>query len=379
MFTYQKTNRYFAQIGNGLEELGKIELEQLGGVDVQEAYRGLYFQADQHTLYRINYRSRLCTRITAPLLKFDCHSAKYLHKTAIKMPWEDLLDKNGSFIISATTANSKIKHSQYAAQCLKDAIVDRFRDKFGVRPSVDKENPDLWLDLHIGNNKASISLNTSGDSLHRRGYRLESTEAPMQESLAAAIITLTGWSGEKTLVDPMCGSGTLLCEAAIKHCQIPTGFARKRFGFMAMPDYDEAVWEKVKQQEDKKIQNLPKKLIRGSDMDKKAIDVAKTNLAALAQGKNITLSVKRFQDIEEIDNAVIVCNPPYGIRMKQKTDMGLFMEEFGNFLKRKCTGSTAYIYLGKKELIKKVGLKPAWKKPLMSGGLDGVLAKYELY
>lgn len=379
MFTYQKTNRYFAQTGDGFEDLASNEIEKLGGEDVKKAYRGIYFQADKKTLYRINYRSQLCTRITAPLLQFDCHSTKYLYKTAIKLPWQDLLKKNGNFIISATTSNSKLKHSQYAAQCLKDAIVDQFRDAFGERPSVSKENPDLWLDLHIDKNKALISLDTSGGSLHKRGYRVESTEAPMQESLAAAIISLTEWDGNQPLVDPMCGSGTLLSEALIHYCQIPASFNRKRFGFMAMPDYDADVWKKVKREEDEKEIPLPKGLIRGSDISGQAIKAARKNLKILPSGSSVDLMVKSYQELGEIRDAVIVCNPPFGIRLQKRDDIGLFMEDFGNFLKRKCTNSTAYLYLGKRELLKKVGLRPAWKKPLMSGGLDGVLAKYELY
>jgi putative N6-adenine-specific DNA methylase len=295
------------------------------------------------------------------------------------MPWQDLLKKNGSFVISATTSNTKIRHSQYAAQCLKDAIADQFRDTFGERPSVSKEDPDLWIDLHIDNNKALISIDTSGESLHKRGYRVASIEAPMQESLAAAILSLTQWDGSTPLIDPMCGSGTLLSEALILYCHIPASFNRTRFGFMSMPDYDPVVWEKVKNEEDKKIKKLPKGLIMGSDISSQAVKAARTNLTMIPHGANVDVQVKPYQEINGIQNATIVCNPPYGIRLQKKSDMGLFMEEFGNFLKRKCTGSSAYLYLGKKALLKNVGLKPAWKKPLMSGGLDGVLAKYDLY
>lgn len=379
MFSYQKTNRYFAQIANGLEEVGQKELALLGATEIKEAYRGLYFQADKETLYRINYRSRVCSRVSASLLRFDCHSTKYLYKTALKMPWDELLQKNSKFIISATTSNSYLKHSLYAAQCLKDAIADYFTNKYGIRPSIDKENPDLWLDLHIDKNKANISLNTSGDSLHKRGYRLESVEAPMQESLAAAIIDLSQWDGEKNLIDPMCGSGTLLSEALIKYCRLPAAFARKKFGFMSMPDYDHKIWQRVKEEEDDKIRSLPSGLISGSDQANRAVKAARRNLRVVKFGSKIALQTRRYQEIAEINNAVIICNPPYGIRLNKKSDMGSFMEEFGNFLKRRCTGSTAYIYLGKRELIKKVGLKPSWKKPIMTGGLDGVLAKYELY
>ena len=379
MFSYQKTNRYFAQIANGLEDIGEQELGMLGAKEIKQAYRGLYFEADPATLYRINYCSRLCSTISASLLRFDCHSTKYLYKTAMKMPWETLLQKDGKFIISATTSNSRLKHSLYAAQCLKDAIADYFTNKFGIRPSIDKENPDLWLDLHIDKNKANISLNTSGDSLHKRGYRVESVEAPMQESLAAAIIDFSEWDGSQPLIDPMCGSGTLLSEALIKQCRLPAGFSRKKFGFMSMPDFDKKIWRKVKEEADSQIRPLPAGLLIGSDQDSRVLKAARKNLQVLKGGERVVLKAREYQEIKEIENSAIVCNPPYGIRLNKKTDMGDFMEEFGNFLKRRCTSSTAYIYLGKKELIKKVGLKPTWKKPLMTGGLDGVLAKYDLY
>ncbi|MCK5227335.1 MAG: class I SAM-dependent RNA methyltransferase, partial [Desulfobulbaceae bacterium] len=167
MFTYQKTNRYFAQIASGLEELGATELSELGATDTKPAFRGIYFDADKETLYRINYMSRLFTTVLAPLLRFDCHSTKYLYKTAKKINWQDLLTLDTTFAISANVTHSRIRHSQYAAQCMKDAIVDLFRDKTGKRPSVDTKDPDVRLNLHVENNKATIYLDTSGGSLHR--------------------------------------------------------------------------------------------------------------------------------------------------------------------------------------------------------------------
>jgi putative N6-adenine-specific DNA methylase len=379
MFSYQKNNRYFAQVAEGVELIAAKEISELGATEVKESYRGLYFSADKATLYRINLCSRLCSTITASLILFDCHSSKYLYKTAIKQPWELLLDEDKSFVISATVANSKIKHSQYAAQVLKDAIVDYFRERSGRRPSIDKRTPDLWLDLYISNNKATISINTSGESLHRRGYRAESVEAPMQETLAATIIKFSGWDGSKPLIDPMCGSGTLLCEALMQYANIPANMLRQHFGFQTLPDFDPTIWETVKNEAAAGIRTIPAGLIIGSDSDSEAIQSAKTNAANIGAGKKIHFSTKAFQKLPEIKNSVIVCNPPYGIRLKKKNEAEALLEEFGNFLKQSCTGSTAFIYLGKKELLKSVGLKPSWKKNLNNGGLEGVLAKYNLY
>jgi len=379
LFAYQKTSRYFAQTADGVTDLASLELSALGAKEITPAFRGLYFNADHETLYRINLASSLCTRITAPLLLFDCHSTNYLQQTAAKIPWHLLLNEDQTFAITATVVNSAINHSQYAALCLKDVIVDYFRDRCGKRPSIDRRTPDLWIDLHIDKNKATISIDTSGGSLHRRGYRTESMEAPMQETLAAAIIKASEWDGDQPLIDPMCGSGTLLGEALLHYCRIPAAFQRQRFGFMALPDFDPELWEKVLDNAQAQVRLLPPGLISGSDISSQAIATARANLDGLPYGTEIQLGTQPFQKIAKIENAIIVCNPPYGIRLKSKDQAADLLEEFGTFLKHRCTGSTAYLYLGKRELLKSVGLRPRWKKPLKSGGLDGVLAKYELY
>ncbi len=379
MFSYLNNNRFFAQIADGFSEIAEAELSELGATNIDPVYRGLHFSADQKSLYRINFQSRLCSRITAPLITFDCHSTKYLYKTAIKMPWRELLDTRNSFAIKATVNKSKINHSQYAALCLKDAIVDFFKKDGGRRPNIDRRNPDLWLDLYINNNRATISLDLSGGSLHRRGYRDDAVEAPMQETLAAAIIRLTEWQGERPLIDPMCGSGTLLAEALMSYCQIPAGFLRPHFGFEMMPDFNQELWQTVESDAENGIKKLPGDLICGSDIFKPASATARENLANLPHGDQIVIKTMPFQEIDSLTNTTIVCNPPYGLRMKNTAEAAELIEDFGNFLKRKCTGSTAYIYLGRRELLKSVGLHPSWKKPLKAGGLDGVLAKYELY
>ena len=379
MFTYEHDRRFFGQIGQGLEDQGAIELQELGATEVTPAYRGLYFNATTEALYRINYSARMLTRILAPLLRFDCHSTKYLYQTAIKMPWHEMLRKDGSFIISSRAANSKINHSQYAAQCLKDAIADHFKSRFGVRPSIDKDNPDLWLDLHIDKDKATISIDTSGGSLHRRGYRKDTVEAPIQESLGAAIIRLSEWQGERPLVDPMCGSGTLLSEALMHYCRFPAGCLRQRFGFEAMPDFHRTAWLEVKREMDSKSRTLPEGLIRGNDLSANAVRASRTNLGQLDHGSGVIVSKGGYQKLDGIEDSVIVCNPPHGIRLGREQDMGMFMKEFGDFLKQRCTGSSAFLYFGKRDLLKRIGLRPAWKKPLVSGGQEGVLARYDMY
>jgi len=379
MFTYQKSGRFFAQIAEGLEGPGRKELQELGAQDIKPGHRGFYFSADKASLYRLNYCSRLLSRILAPLLRFDCHSAKYLYKTACKIDWPSLINLQNTFAVKANVSHSKITHSQYASLCLKDAIVDVFRNKTGKRPNVETKTPDVLFNLYIQNNKATIYLDTSGASLHRRGYRLQSIAAPMQEIVAAAIIRLSGWNGNKPLVDPMCGSGTLLCEAMMHYCRIPAGYLRKKFGFESLPDFDAKIWASVRQKTDSRIRELPPGLISGSDKSGEAIEAARANSASFSQGKNIELSVRPFQDIDSLEKTVIVCNPPYGIRMDTDDKIRDFMKQTGDFLKQRCKGGEAYLYFGNRELIKSIGLKPDWKKILISGGMDGRLVKYDLY
>lgn len=379
MFTYQKTQRYFGQLADDLETLGVQELESLGAHDIKPSFRGIFFSASRSDLYKIVYSARLFSRFLAPLLRFDCHSPKYLYKTGGKIKWTDIIKIDHTFAINANVSHSRIKHSQYAAQCLKDAIVDQFMNSLGRRPSVDTTNPDVRLNLHIQNNKATIALDIAGNSLHRRGYRLETVEAPMQETVAAALIKMTDWQGERPLVDIMCGSGTIVAEALMHSCRIPAGLLRPGFGLKHMPDFNRNVWKKVKSQVDSLMRPLPNDLICASDAAKAAISAARTNIGRLPEGDKVRFTQKKFQDIPKIENATIVSNPPYGLRMKVGKDSKTFARELGDFLKQRCQGSTAYLYFGKREMIKSIGLRPTWKKPLENGGLDGRLVKYELY
>ncbi|HNY64096.1 MAG TPA: THUMP domain-containing protein [Deltaproteobacteria bacterium] len=379
VFSYLRNNRYFAQVADGIEDLGAGELTSLGASDVKPTFRGVYFSADKPTLYRINYTSRLLTHVFAPLVSFDCHSTKYLYKTARTLPWPELMGLEETFMISSNVSHSKIRHSQYAALVLKDAIVDTFNERYGKRPDVERIHPDLVFNLHIFNNKATIYLDTSGGSLHRRGYRKEAVGAPMQETLAAAIVELSGWDGSTPLYDPMCGSGTLLCEALMRYCRIPSGYLRTSFGFEHLPDFDRAVWVRVKKGEDKAIRELPRGLVSGSDASGEAVSTARANASRLKGEDRVVLKKSRYQEIGGLQGHTIVCNPPYGIRMKGQDDMKTFIREFGDFLKQKCQGSTAFVYFGDRSLVKSVGLRSTWKKPLKNGPLDGRLVRYDLY
>lgn len=379
MYLYQKSNIYFAQVSDDIKDIAESELVSLGARETRPVYRGISFKADLRTLYNLNYCSRLASRFLAPLIRFDCHSERYLYKTALNLKWEEFLSPSMTFAVFSSVANSSIKHSRYAALCLKDAVVDYFKGNAGRRPSINTASPDLWLNLHIENNEATISIDTSGGSLHRRGYRKDAVTAPMAETLAAAIIQHSGWDGVTPLHDPFCGSGTLLCEAYLYAGNTPPGILRGKYGFEMMPDFDGGIWNSVKHEAERKIIPVRRGLISGSDISPEAVRSSIKNCSVIDIKKVVEIKKKDIFDMESIERKIIIGNPPYGIRQGANLDLMKFYERLGDFLKRRCRGSTAYLYFGERKYIKSVGLKPSWKKPLSNGGLDGRLVKYEMY
>ncbi|MBW1820767.1 MAG: class I SAM-dependent RNA methyltransferase [Deltaproteobacteria bacterium] len=378
-YKYQRDSRYFVKIAEGVKEAGVEELAELGAEDIVPEFRGIHFRADKSTLYRINYLTRLASRSLAPLTSFNCYDTDTLYKKVKQIQWEDFFAKGSTFAVMGTVSDSNISHSKYASLRLKDAVADYFKEKTGKRPDVSIRNPDILLNLHIRHNKAEISLDTSGGALHRRGYREETVSAPMQETVAAAIIRFAEFNGSVPLYDPMCGSGTLLCEALMRYCNIPSGIFRNKFGFECLPDFDGSIWEQVKKKADASIRELPQGLIAGSDLSEEAVDAARINIMGLNYGKNVRVERADFRDLPAIEERVIVANPPYGIRMGRDEDLESFYKDLGDFLKQKCKGSTAYIYFGERMYIKNMGLKASWKKPIKAGRLDGRLVKYEMY
>lgn len=379
-YLYQDKGGLFAQTAPGLESAAADELRALGALEVETRFMGVAFAADKAALYRVNYGSRLISRILAPIAVFPFRSENDLYEEAVTLEWTDFLKPHQTFAVYATRSkNSRVKHSGYAALKIKDAVADFFMRKFRNRPNVNKTTPDVWINIHFDRQNATISIDTSGGSLHKRGYRRETVKAPMQETLAAAILHFSEWDGVLPLYDPMCGSGTLLSEALMKHSRIPAGFLRKKFGFENLPDFDPLLWRRIKTTADKRIRQLPPGLISGSDMSDTAVEAALENNRVLPFGNRIAIRKKRFQQIAGLPGNLIVCNPPYGIRLENKRDTARLYGIFGDYLKQRCQGATAYVYFGDRELIKNVGLKPAWKKPLKNGGLDGRLVKYLLY
>jgi len=378
-YKYQQNSGYFARIAESVKEAGAEELAELGAQDITLQFRGIHFRADKATLYRINYLTRLVSRCLAPLIAFNCHDTDTLYKQAKQVRWEDFFAKGYTFAVSGSVSDSNISHSKFASLRLKDAVADYFTEKTGKRPDVSIRNPDILLNLHIRHDKAEISLDTSGGALHRRGYREETVSAPMQETVAAAIIRFAKWDGSVPLYDPLCGSGTLLCEALMRYCNIPASIFRNKFGFEFLPDFDGSVWKQVKKEADGSIRELPQGLIAGSDVSAEAVSAARINLMGLHYGINVSVERADFRKLPALEGHLIVANPPYGIRMGRDENLEVFYKNIGDFLKQNCQGATAFIYFGEREYIKKIGLKASWKKPIKAGGLDGRLVKYEMY
>lgn len=376
MFEYIKTGKYFAQIAGGLEAHAKEELIALGAEVIQEVPRGIRFACDKETLYKIIYKARLVQRVLAPLISLDCHSEKYLYSQLFKnVDWLSLFNLDETFSIVSNVSDSKIGNSLYAGQVMKDAICDQFRDKYNARPNFSTKDPDISFSLHIRKNLATVSFDVAGKSLHKRNYRQGVNIAPMQETLAAAVIKLTEWTGQTVLTDIMCGSGTLLIEALMKYCNIPAGYLRDDHGIYYLPDFDEELWESVRKQAKAEITELPDGLICGSDVSAKSISYARKALDLLPSGDKVHLKVSRFQDLPLGENRTIVCNPPYGVRMGNLDRTEELYKEIGDFLKQKCPHSVAYILCGSVELVPKLRLRAHWKKSLKNGNLDTKLAK----
>ena len=378
-YLYEKESQYFAQVAESIKDIAIKELKSLGAYDLQPVFRGVWFKASKRNFYTINYFSRLVSRILAPLVRFECHDKDQLYKAAKKIRWEEFFTPRQTFSIVSNVAESEITHSNFAGLRVKDAIADYFRDRTNKRPSVDAREPYIIINIHIHNNFATLAIDASGGALHKRGYREESVTGPMQETVAAAIIELSKWDGEKPLYDPMCGSGTLLCEALMKYCKVPAQVFRPWFGFERLPDFDIDLWEQIKKESRDNLRELTKGMIAGSDISEQSVTAAKTNIMGLHFGGKINIEQKDFKDIESLENYMIVANPPYGIRMGKDQNLNEFYADLGNFLKKRCKKSTAFIYFGEPKYIKKLPLAPSWKRPLKIGGLDGKLVKYELF
>ena len=380
MFEYQQHSHIFAKCPSGLERMLADELTECGAERVRAVRLGVHAVMGAEALYRAIYQVRTCSHLLAPLVTFDCHSDKYLYNTAKDKPWEDIMGLGTTFVVDAHVADSNISHSQYAAQKLKDAIVDRFREQTGERPSVDRKNPDIRINLVILSNRAVISIDASGGSLHRRGYRIESVMAPIQETLAAAIVKTSGWTGDVPLLDPMCGSGTLLAEALLTAGKVPSGWKRCRrlAPPSCLPDFNPDLWQKIKDEGDAQRVEVDSSLVRGADHESDSLRATRTNLRQVPGGSRIELSRSDVRKLPGIRDGIVIVNPPYGVRLSERESVIKLYQDFGEWLKSECPGSTAYILCGNDELIGELHLKCRTRLRLRNGGIDTPLVEAEI-
>jgi putative N6-adenine-specific DNA methylase len=377
--TAPKTMKLFATVPLGAEELTAGELCNVGAFEVKAVRGGVGFSGDLRILYRSLLQLRTASRLLVQLGQFDCSSPQELYDGMRELPWGDLLTPLMTLAVDCTLRDSAITHSHFAALKAKDAIVDTLRDKTGSRPNIDTKSPDLRVNLHLAKNHATVSLDASGEPLDRRGWRLDRNDAPLRETLAAAIMLHTGWDGTVPLLDPMCGSGTLLLEGTAIALGQPSGAGRE-FGLMRWRDFDRKLWEQVLHEEQSNaIESLTVPVL-GYDQDPKAIIACRENARRAGLAYQIAFDRKSFEEAEPCGHqGVLVINPPYGVRMGERELLEPLYRKIGEVFKRRFTGWTAYLLAGNPELAKLVGLKPSRRHVLFNGPIECRLLKYELY
>lgn len=366
-----------AKTFQGLEEVLAKELTELGASDIEIGNRMVAFTGDKAMLYKANFCLRTAIRILKPIKHFKAQTADEVYDNVKAINWEEYLDAEKSFAVDAVVFSNEFRHSKFVAYKVKDAIVDYFRDKTGERPSVRLNNPDVLLNIHIAEDRCTLSLDSSGESLHRRGYRQEAVEAPLNEVLAAGMILMTGWRGECDLIDPMCGSGTIPIEAALIARNIAPGVFRKEFAFEKWNDFDQELFDSIYNDESNEREFTHK--IYGYDNNPKANEIAIRNVKAAGLSKDIELKIQAFQQFEQpAEKSIIITNPPYGERISTDDLLGLY-QMIGERLKHAFTGNDAWILSYRDECFDQIGLKPSVKIPLYNGALECQFRKYQLF
>lgn len=366
-----------AKTFQGLEDVLAQELTQLGANNIEIGRRMVSFTGDKAMMYKANFALRTAVRILKPIKHFDAQDPDEVYEAVKAINWEEVMDEDTSFAVDAVVFSTEFRHSQYVAYRVKDAIVDYFREKTGKRPNVKLTNPDLYISIHIAENACTLSLDSSGESLHRRGYRQEAVEAPLNEVLAAGMILMTGWKGECDLIDPMCGSGTIPIEAALIARNIAPGVFRKEFAFEKWKDFDADLFEEIfnDDSEEREFNHH----IYGYDIKQQANIIATRNVKAAGLSKDITLDVRDFAEFAQpAEKAIIITNPPYGERISTDDLLGLY-EMIGTKLKHEFKGSEAWILSYREECFTKIALKPSTRIPLYNGALECEFRKYEMF
>ena len=361
----------------GLEQVLAQELIQLGANNVQIGRRMVSFTGDKEMMYRANFQLHTAIRVLKPIKHFKAKSADDVYNEVKKIDWDKYFDLKQSFAVDSVVFSEEFRHSKFVSYKVKDAIVDQFREKTGQRPNISVANPDIRLNMHIAEDRCTLSLDSSGESLHRRGYRQEAVEAPLNEVLAAGIILMTGWKGDRDFIDPMCGSGTLPIEAALIARNIAPGVFRKEYAFEKWPDFDEELFDNI--YNDDSQEREFNHHIYGYDIDMASVAKARLNVKAAGMTKDITIEQADMADFKQpSEPAIIVMNPPYGERISTPDLLGTY-KMIGEVLKFQFKDNDAWVLSYREECFDQIGLRPSIKIPLYNGSLECELRKYQIF
>ena len=361
----------------GLEPVLAKELSQLGADNVQAGRRMVSFTGDKEMMYRANFQLRTAIKILKPIHRFKALSADDVYDAIMKIDWSQYLKPTQTFAVDSVVFSEEFRHSKFVSYKVKDAIVDQFREKTGQRPNISVANPDLQLHIHIAEDQCTLCLDSSGESLHRRGYRQESVEAPLNEVLAAGMILMTGWQGDCDFIDPMCGSGTLAIEAALIARNMAPGLFRKEYAFEKWSDFDADIFDRIYNDDSQEREFHHH--VYGYDIDMKAVGTARRNVKAAGLSADITIEQQDFKDFSQPkEKSIIVTNPPYGERISTPDLMGTY-HMIGERLKHQFIGNDAWILSYREECFEQIGLKPSIKIPLYNGSLECEFRKYQMF
>ena len=370
-----------AKTFKGLEQVLATELVQLGANNVQVERRAVSFTGDKRMLYTANMCLRTASRVLVPILSFRAQKADDIYEQVKALDWSQYMTVKTTFQIDATVYSDYFRHSQFVTYRVKDAIVDYWMERENQRPSVKLEGADLYLNVHIAGDRVTLSLDSSGESLHKRGYRVANTQAPINEALAAGMLLLAGWNGQSDFYDPMCGSGTLLIEAALIARNIAPGVYRQGFAFEKWADFDANLWDEVYNDDSREREFKHK--IYGSDAGFYAVQAATKNIQSASLQRDIEVKQIRVEELRLADTntegALVMINPPYGERLSQDKNVLRLYQDMGTALKHQFSGATAWVISSNEEALKCIGLRPAKKIHLVNGDLDCLFNKYELF
>ena len=378
METNKETYDLVAKTFKGLENVLATELKNLGASEIKVLNRAVSFKADKALMYKANLWLRTALSVLKPIHVFKARNEVDLYKGIGEIEWSDYFNVDDTVAINTTVNSPYFNNSQFVALKAKDAIVDQFRNKFGKRPSIDTENPTILLNIHLSEDECDVSIDSSGDSLHKRGYRVNSTIAPINEVLAAGMILLSGWDMKSNFLDPMCGSGTLPIEAALIAYNIPPGIFRKEFGFENWKDFDKDLFESIYNDDEDDSYEF-KHQISGSDISAGTIRIAMDNAKNACLGNKISFQVKSFESYTPTTEfGTVMINPPYGERLK-KNNIQEFYQLIGNQLKRNFAGHNVWILSGNKEALDFIGLHPSKKITLFNGAIECKFQNFNIY